>query len=157
MQVISYADLMAKAGSVQHEGVQQSVRWIYDTVVASIRETWAPPGGPWVVFNDGEVDRVSSDKFTRNFGVERKTEVAALKAAKRMKEHNRLLAYAEEYCPDNTFTPGDGDTNWTVMKIESQWSITSNDVYIPGMVYMTRYVAYDLACKLNNGEVSFDG
>ena len=84
---------------------------------------------------------------------------AAAKATAKIRTHNRLLAYVNEF-------GGDWEANWEDWKQEKcyvrfnnsslfhkwRWSEVFNDC-IGGTVYMSKDCAEGLAAKLNSGEV----
>jgi hypothetical protein len=161
MQVASLYDILNSIQRTPGMSMEEYARRVYDLAVRSMIEDivpprWSPPPGGWAIFSDGGVEFTETHDPRREFGSERNSKEEAEYASKKMTEHNRLLTYAAEFCPDHEFTEGSRDMNWHVMRVGKQWSITSTQVYVPGIVYMPEDVAYDLARKLNSGEVTLD-
>ena len=61
---------------------------------------WEPPPGEWWIGGSGEVHRALSTEESRLFGTERHKKALALRAVKKMRRFNVLLAYIDKYAPD---------------------------------------------------------
>lgn len=119
---------------------------------------WEPKAGMWYVTLHGTVN--SSTKTVREctkFGIDRNTKAEAEEAAKAMRTHNRLLAYAAEF--DKGWKPDWNDFRQSKYSIyfdnenamyRYSYNIYSNSI---GIVYMSKECAKGLVEKLNNGEV----
>ena len=117
---------------------------------------WEPEGGGLYITMTGEVNESPSTKDRREFGVERNTVDAAIKAFSAMSTHNRLLAYVAEF-------GGDWEADWSnedgkhyiyFNHNRGAWnSSIAYNIQDTANVYMSGSCADGLIKKLESGEV----
>lgn len=114
-------------------------------------EPWEPEQGIYFINERGEVISSKSRPMTREFGLERKDLGVAVRAAKEIRIHNRMLAYRDEFEPSYKYE--EYDFYIVYDDTENKWSCCYGGGIIIGAVYMSKRVANELVEKLNRGEV----
>ena len=114
-------------------------------------EQWEPAEGIYFIDECGEVISASSTHATRQFGLERSDLGIAIRAAKEIRIHNRLLAYRDEFYPEYDKK---NDRHYVYLMRDSNEFCSAQTEYDDlCVVYMSRKVAEELCAKLNSGEV----
>lgn len=121
------------------------------------------PKGDWCVLSDGSPGpRTRTAPLRSPFGNAFPTREAAEEAAKSMRVHNRLLAYVAEFAPGFKQPPLKAPLKEDVASVYysqvdrkyiSAVSTMSCRSGTPNVIFMPIDVAFELADKLNSGEV----
>ncbi len=119
-------------------------------IEANTSNKWEPPTGKFWINSYGKVDTGVSTPGTQRFGIERNRESVAASAAIKMRQFNRLLAYHDEFCPDNT----EGYIVY-YSHVTGIWKYTIPYVASIVDIHFTEDVAAELVKKLNAGVVIF--
>jgi hypothetical protein len=142
------------------QALKAKVAELESRIVAEPVAKWQPEGGCYYVTMDGEIDEDGVDEDDEDvgvsFGVRRKTQAQAERAAVEMRRFNRLLALRDELC-------GDEDVDWTndegkyrvyFSHERGDWYVTS-DIFCESIAsYFTSDELAQRACDmLNSGEV----
>lgn len=117
---------------------------------------WEPKGGKFVVFSTGDIGSgASPNSDAIKFGACRETKDQAEKAAIEMRKFNRLLAYRDEFCPD--YVPDWSNRlelkHYVLYDHSEEKYKVYTFFYSPCEVFFPKEAAYELAEKLNSGEV----
>lgn len=118
------------------------------------KDKWDPKGGGFTIVFTGNVFEYGSDDDSRLFGTERETKELAEKAAVKMRQFNRLLAYHDEFCPDYEFKEGNDNYFIYLSSTNNTWCYSDySTIKIGTEIYFPKNIAIELVKKLNSGEV----
>lgn len=119
------------------------------------KKQWEPEGGSMIVQSTGAVHQELMGIAQQNFGTAYPTVALAERAAKLMRPHHRLVAYALEHWPDYE-VPKPPDATYAPWfdAYMNEWDCIERTIArSPWIPYGPRSKVQELVDKLNSGEV----
>lgn len=122
----------------------------YPEIIEVEKKKWEPEGGVYVLVDTGHIDTKIIGCF-REEGREYKTQKQAETAYKMIRPFQRLVAWTTENIEN--YDLDSKNNNYIVVKHDLEYEAIFIDTIKGFEVRMPRWVAKDLADKLNSGEV----